>query len=557
MAQDGPWQQLPSPLRELLEGTPGAVGVLDTDLRYLYVNPALARMNGAPPEEHVGRTIAEIVPDIDARDDVLRAVLADGVPREAVSSGHTRVASPAGRRYWHGAYHRLEVAGTVVGLVGIVLEVTASRHQQHELEQARERLALMDSASTMIGTTLDMDTTCGELADFLVPVMADAASVEVLPPDGAASRGAAPGHLRLRRAALAAVPALLPHVQRFGAPGETVDYQPGSAIPRCLASGRPVVDNALPDDRLGRSAPNTDRVAAYRAARIHSALVVPLLARGRRLGTVTLVRAGESPGFGDDDLLVAQDLARRAAVSLDNARRYTREHGIALALQRALLAEPGAPHPGLRVAFRYRPAGTSALVGGDWYETAALPDGTTLVAIGDVMGHSLEAAVEMSHYQAMLRIVAAEGTSPGLLLDRMDRLLAQVETARPATCLAVIMDPARGVCTYASAGHLPPALVAPDGSVELLPVDPGPPLATGHGGCPEATAKLPPGHHLLLYTDGLVERREESIDESLDRLCRLRLPREATGDQLLDAVLAGLSPAPDDDVALLAAAFID
>ncbi|MFD9126898.1 PP2C family protein-serine/threonine phosphatase [Kitasatospora sp. NPDC059571] len=334
-----------------------------------------------------------------------------------------------------------------------------------------------------------------------------------------------------------------------------MDYQAGAAVPRCLAGGRPVVDNALPDDRFGRSAPNTARVAAYRAAGIHSALVVPLPARGRRLGTVTLVRAGDSPGFGDDDVLVAQDLARRAAVSLDNARRYTREHGIALALQRALLAEPGAPHPGVQVAFRYRPAGASALVGGDWYETVALAGGTALLAIGDVMGHSLEAAVEMSHYQAMLRIVAGEGLSAGPLLDRMDRLLAQVEAARPATCLSVVMDPARGLCTYASAGHLPPALVAPDGTVELLPVDPGPPLATGFGGFPEATAKVPPGHHLLLYTDGLVERREESIDASLARLTRLRLPRGAGGEQLLDAVLADLSPAPDDDVALLTAAF--
>ncbi|GJF33523.1 hypothetical protein KNE206_62230 [Kitasatospora sp. NE20-6] len=554
MPDDGAWQRLPSPLRELLEGTPGAVGVLDPELRYLYVNPALARINGAPADAHIGRTITEMVPGIDARVDVLRAVLDDGVPRETTSSGHTRARSPLARRYFHGAYHRLEVDGKVVGLAGILLEVTASRQQQHELEQARERLAMLDRASARIGTTLDMDTTCAELAAFLVPVLGDAATVEILPPDDtSAARGAAPGLLRLRRASVVVAPHLAALVRDIGPAGEYVDYRPGSPTRRALESGRPVIENLPGADRVRRAVSHPGRAAAYRSAGVHSELVAPLVARGRRLGTATLLRAGASPPFTEDDAVVAADLALRAAVTLDNARRFTREHSIALDLQRALLSEPGAPPPGLDVAFRYRPAGTSALVGGDWYETVALPDGTALLAIGDVMGHSLEAAVDMSRYQAMLRMVATEGLSPGPILDRMDRLMSPLDPGRPATCLAVVVDPATGACVYASAGHLPPALVAPDGTVTLLPVDPGPPLATGFGGFPEATALCPPGHHLLLYTDGLVERRDESIDASLARLTRLRLPPGANAEQLLDAVLAGLAPAADDDVAMLAA----
>ncbi|MEV6208022.1 SpoIIE family protein phosphatase [Kitasatospora sp. NPDC051914] len=554
MADDGVWRSLPSPLRELLEGTPGAVGVLDTDLRYLYVNSSLARMNGVPAEEHIGRTIAEIVPGIDARTDVLRAVLADGIPRETTSSGQTRVPSPLARRYFHGAYHRLEVDGRIVGLAGIVLEVTASRQQQHELERARERLAMLDSASTMIGTTLDMDTTCVELARFLVPELGDIASVDVLPPsEDAPALHASRRHLRLRRASLVSVPELEECARALGKAGEYIDHQPGSATRRALETGRPVVENLPSDARLGRAAASPDRLAALRRAGVHSGMVAPLVARGRPLGTVTLIRAGSSPLFTQEDAVVVADLALRAAVSIDNARRFTREHGIALDLQRALLAEPGAPHPGLEVAFRYRPAGASALVGGDWYETVARPDGTTLLAIGDVMGHSLEAAVEMSHYQAMLRMIASGNLPPGRILDRMDRLTAPLAAGRPATCLAVVMSPETGVCTFASAGHLPPALIAPDGSVRLLAVEPGPPLATGFGGFPEVTAQCPPGHHLLLYTDGLVERRSEPIDASLARLTRLRLPRDAGGEQLLDAVLTGLSPTADDDVALLAA----
>ncbi|BAJ28207.1 MULTISPECIES: SpoIIE family protein phosphatase [Kitasatospora] len=553
---DDLWAALPRPLRQVLDGTAAGVAILDTGLRYRYVNPALAGMNGVPAALHLGRTIAELLPDVDAREDVLRAVLADGRSRETTSSGHTRAAAPPHRRFWHGAYHRIDAEdGRPLGLVGIVLEVTASRRQQHELEQARARLALLDAAATQVGTTLDVDTTCGELAAFLVAHLADAATVELLPhPDSGHARPRPGGGRRLRRAALAADPALLPGVRRLGDRGEHVDYQPGSAIPRCLDSGRPVIENLLDDTELARSAPNAARVALYRELGIHSAVIVPLTARGQRIGTVTLMRAGTSPGFTGDDAVAAQDLAGRTAITLDNAGRYSREHAVAVDLQRAMLAEPGHPHPDVDVAFRYRPAGTGSLVGGDWYETVALPDGRTVLAIGDVMGHGIEAAAHMSHYQAMLRAMALLEPTADRLLTRMDGLACEVHDYRPSTCLVVYAEPARGRYALASAGHLPPAVVRPDGALTLLPVEPGPPLGTGLNGYVPTTAVLPPGHTLLLYTDGLVERRDEDIDRSLARLTALRLPAGATPARLLDAVLAH-APAPaEDDIALLAAA---
>ncbi|GLW56576.1 SpoIIE family protein phosphatase [Kitasatospora phosalacinea] len=550
------WSALPRPLRQVLDGTPAGIAVLDTDLRYRYVNPALAAMNGVPAERHLGRTIAELLPDIDAREEVLHAVLADGRARETTSSGHTRAASPLRRRYWHGAYHRIDAEdGRPLGLVGIVLEVTASREQQHELEQARSRLALLDAAATQVGTTLDVDTTCGELAAFLVEHLADAASVELLPhPDSPHARPRPDGGRRLRRAALAAAPALLAAVRRFGDRGEHVDYQPGSAIPRCLDSGRPVIENLLGDEELSRSAPNAERVARYREIGIHSGMIVPLTARGHRIGTVSLMRADGSPGFTADDAVAAQDLAGRTAITLDNASRYSREHAVAVDLQRAMLAEPGRPHPDVDVAFRYRPAGTGALVGGDWYETVALPDGRTVLAIGDVMGHGIEAATHMSHYQAMLRAMALVEPTADRLLARLDHLACEVHDYRPSTCLVVYAEPARGRYELASAGHLPPAVVRPTGELALLPVEPGPPLGTGLSGYVPTTVVLPPDHTLLLYTDGLVERRDEDIDRSLERLTALRLPPGAGPAPLLDAVLAH-APAPaEDDIALLAAA---
>ncbi|WP_329133856.1 SpoIIE family protein phosphatase [Streptomyces sp. NBC_01476] len=542
----------------LLSGTQAGVAVLDTGLRYRYVNPALARINGVRVAEHIGRTMSEVVPGVETREDLMRQVLADGIPRELVSSGQTRAESPHPQRFWQGSYHRLtEPDGQVVGLGAVILEVSADREIQLELERARERLLLLDAAAVRIGSTLDMDRTCQELADLLVEVLADAAGVEVLASGRGDGHGPPPpGTVRLRRAAMAARPELRHHVIAFGVPGEYVDYQRGSSVPRCLETGLPVVQNLLPDEEMGRSAPNSERVESYRAAGIHSALIVPLSARGDQLGTVTMVRAGSSAGFDDEDVAVARALADRAAISLDNARRYSREHGIAVELQRALLAAPGAPHPRVDVATRYLPAGATDLVGGDWFDTLALPGGLTLLAMGDVMGHGVEAAVEMSHYRSMLRVVAGGGDRPGLVLARMDAVLSAAGAERPATCLLGLADPVRGGAWFASAGHLPPAVISPRGEVALLDVPPGPPLGADLRGTYE-TVYVPwhPGHTLLLYTDGLVERRTEDIDTSLARLAGLVLPH-ATGplDALLARIVHRLSPtAAEDDVAILAA----
>lgn len=542
----------------LLHGTSAGVAVLDTDLRYVYVNPALALINGVDADAHIGRTIGDVVPGVDAGLDTLHQVLADGEPREMISSGQTRADSPHRLRVWRGSYHRLEDAhGRVRGLGAVIMEVSADREAQAELERTRERLELLDTAAVRIGRTLEVDRTCQELCDLLVEVIADAAGVELLAMSG--SEGRRPpqdGVLRLRRVSLASVSSLREAVPQFGVPGEFVDYQPGSAIPSCLETGRPVTYNVPDDAEMGRSAPNTERVAAYRAAGIHSALIVPLAARGARLGTVTLIRAGSSPAFGDDDVDVAVALADRAAISMDNARRYSREHGIAVELQRALLAAPGIPHPQVDVATRYLPSGATDLVGGDWFDTLALPGGVTLLAMGDVMGHGVEAAVEMSHYRSMLRVVAGDGDAPDAVLRRMDGLLAAARTERPGTCLLALADPVRGGCWFANAGHLPPAVVAPDGVITLLDVPPGPPLGAELGGQYEAVyADWPADHTLLLYTDGLVERRGEDIDTSLARLGGLTLPNaQGPLDGLLARVVHRLAPtAAEDDVALLAA----
>ncbi|WP_432093525.1 SpoIIE family protein phosphatase [Streptomyces sp. bgisy100] len=545
-------------LRNVLSGTTAGVAILDPQLRYLYVNPAFARTIGVPATSLLGRTINEVLPGIESRSDVLEQVLLDGLPREATTTGVTHTdasGAPGQRRWWHGAYHRLEIGGEVFGIAGIVVEVTASQEQQRALEQAQARLTLLDAAATRIGTTLDMDTTSGELAEFLVPLLGDVATVEVFPEETGQVRGVtASGGLRLRRSALASLPELREATRQLGLTGEYVDYPAGSAVPRCLATERPIMRNLQSEEELTQWVASPERLAAYRAVGIHSTLVVPLAARGHTIGTVSLARAGDSPAFTDEDVVNTQDLSGRAAITIDNARRYTRSQGIALELQRALLAEPGSPHPNVELASRYLPSGSSALVGGDWFETVRLPFGRTLLVMGDVMGHGVEAAVDMSNYRSMIRYVSASDLPPHRILRQLDTNISEGETGRPATCLLALVDPARGICSYSSAGHLPPAVLGADGRPQLVEVPPGPPLGTGFGGYDMVTREFGTGEVLILYTDGLVERRDEDIDRSLARLTRLRLPVAGTLDALLDQVLRHLTDrVAEDDVAVLAA----
>ncbi|WP_328901049.1 SpoIIE family protein phosphatase [Streptomyces sp. NBC_00441] len=540
-------------LAAVLDGTTAGVAVFDTELRYVYVNPSLVRHNGIPPAAHIGRRASEVLPDIDAREDLMRAVLADGRAREVTSSGRLPAESGTARVYWHGAYHRLEVDGRVVGVVGIVLEVMAD-DEQRRFAQAQRHLSLLDSANTRIGTTLDMDTTCAELADLVVPGLADVATVEVFPPDVAPPvRPAPPDVVRLRRAAMSAVRGLSGGVARFGVAGDYIDYQEEAAVPRCLATNQPVVEDLTDTERMSRAAPSPERVAAYQKLGLHSAVAVPISVRGAPIGVLGLLRAGGSPVFSDDDVVVARELAGRAAVHLDHARRFTHEHTIALELQRSLLSEPRPPHPHIQVATRYLPADRSVLVGGDWFDVIPLPDGRHLKAMGDVMGHGVEAAVAMSHYRSLLRLLADEELPPHRILEQLDRMVERSGIDRAATCLLAVVDRDGERCEVASAGHLPPVALDPGAArARICDVAAGPPLGTGFGGYRSTVLEAGPGTVLFMYTDGLVERRGEDIDAGVARLGELTLPDNGDLETFLDRVLERFGPGAEDDIAVMA-----
>lgn len=388
----------------------------------------------------------------------------------------------------------------------------------------RAPYGVVEDAVDSIGTTLNERTTCAEVARFLCRHGCDAAAVDLLPEDLPATARLPAG--ALTRAVTAGRADLLDSgLSRSG----------GGLEARALDAGQPVTAGTRPDGGVPRSV-----------------MTAPLLARGRVYGALLGVRTGS--GFSAQDTATLHYAAMLAAVHLGHDREYTAVHSTALNLQRALLEEPGRPHPNLDIATRYLPVGGATLVGGDWYETVRLHYGRTLLVIGDVMGHGLDAAVDMNAYRSTLRYVASADLPPHRVLRQLDAAVAEDSTRRPATCLLAQVDPARGTASIATAGHLPPVLFAADGTGRLLDLPVGPPLGTGVGGYALTTQSLAPGETLLLFTDGLVERRDEDIDVSLARLAALRLPPGCPPQDLLDHVLASVDAAgAEDDVAVLAA----
>ena len=551
----------------ILAEAPIGMGLLNAELRWVYTNAAFLSATGLDAAQILNRPAAAtpFAADLPA----IRRVLLEGNPRDGAHDGArdgSDGANNAGASAtaeaglvtatgtgWHVRYRRLEVDGRIAGVVAAV--TGPATPDQRRLDQARRRLAMQGAAAERIGTTLDVDITCIELAELTVPAMADLTIVEVLPYEvGDRGKGGAPEAPRMRRAALACAPGLRRRLGTLAMPGASVRPGADSAVARSLAAGRLVMANRLSDAELEDQAASPEILAAYRMAGVDSVLAVPLSARGRLVGVMTLARGRGREGFSDDDAVLIRDLADRAAVSVENARQYADSQSVTLELQRALLVEPGRPHSNLEVAARYLPSGNRALVGGDWYEIVRLPFGRTLLVMGDVMGHGVEAAVDMSIYRSAIRDAGGMDLPPHGILRHLDNLISKDDTARPATCLLGVADPNRGRWTFANAGHLPPALFAADRPTELVGLPTGPPLGTGVGGYEQVIVDLRPDQVLLIYTDGLVERRGEDIDVSLARLASLPLPAGGGLEDLLDDALRLVAPAAvEDDIALLAA----
>ncbi|MFC8428430.1 SpoIIE family protein phosphatase [Streptomyces sp. NPDC057253] len=419
---------------------------------------------------------------------------------------------------------------------------------------ARRRLELLSEAGVRIGTTLDVRTTARELAEAAVPQLADFVTVD-LPEAVLRGEESADPRSDLRRTVVHGIHDDCP----FHPVGKQVDYGPAMPQSRCLTSGQAVLEPDL-KAAAGWFAQDPEH-SAQLLSHVHSLIAVPLVARGTVLGVVGFYRALDSPAFGDDDRSLARELAARAALSIDNARRYTRERAMVLALQRSLLPHGVPDQDAVEVAHRYLPAESD--VGGDWYDVIPLSGSRIGLFVGDVVGHGMLSAATMGRLRTAARSFAELDFPPEEVLTHLDKLVGRLDREDPgavdagivgATCLYAIYDPTTQQCTMARAAHPPPALVRPDGTVWFPDLPAGPPL--GLGGLPFEAAELdlPEDSRLVLYTDGLIEDRHRDVDVVLDQLRATLAEAHGTPDETCEAILDTVAPAhPCDDIALLVA----
>ncbi|GGT83704.1 SpoIIE family protein phosphatase [Actinomadura citrea] len=536
-----------------------AMAIHDRDLRLVRVNDVMCRRINLTEAEVRGRLLRDVLPGPHWRllEQHLRHVLDTGQPVHRET--YRRVPGETRERNWSVFMSPLnDRAGRTQAVWVGVLDNT-------EQYRARQRLTMLSEASTRIGTTLDVTETAQELADMVVPHFAELAIVDLLEavlvgdePD--------PGPLT-DQIALRSVARRSAFDDGTGVDQSGLGLRPELWPPaRCLATGQAILMNVDDPEVVAAAARHPAWAEAIDRYRLRSILSVPIRARGVTLGVAAFVRSESAEPFEPDDVLLAEELTARAAVSIDNARRYTRERTTALTLQRSLLPHRLSEQSAVEAATCYLPASSHVGVSGDWFDVIPLSSARVALVVGDVVGHGIHASATMGRLRTAVRTLADVDSSPDELLTRLDDLVSrfsaeeatgahdEAENEVGATCLYAVYDPVSRRCTAARAGHPPPALIAPDGSVGFLDLPAGPPL--GVGGLPfESTeVELPEGSVLAFYTDGLVESRDHDIDVGLERLRRALTRRSSSLAETCDSVFnAALPDSPVDDAALLVA----
>ncbi|WP_327327716.1 SpoIIE family protein phosphatase [Streptomyces sp. NBC_01210] len=548
------WETDRSVLDGLFRRSPIGLAVFAPDLSILRVNRAIARFSQIPVEAHRGLRTGDFLIQRDSETVVsqLREVLETG--RSSISTEQPCVLrrDPDHELFVSISAFRMEdPSGRILGVTQTVEDVT-------DRYRARHRLALLNEASARIGTTLDVARTASELAEVAVPDLADCVSVDLLEP---VARGEEPSQEVLGTVRRMAIRSTMPDTPEVMYPvGRTIHIPPASLQARCLAARRPVID-AHQEGVTGWLSKDPERAERVLRLGDPSLMVVPLVARGLVLGLLSLWRWRRPDPFEEDDLTLAEEFASRAAVCIDNARRYTQQHDAALTLQHSLLPHEVPSHPAVEIAHRYLPADATTGVGGDWFDVIPLSGLRVALVVGDVVGRGINAAATMGRLRTAVHTLANLDLAPDEVLSRLDdlvdRLAAEQEPKDEhfpqvigATCLYAVYDPVSRHCALARAGHPPPAVVDPDGQVRLVDLPAGPPL--GLGGLPfeAAELELAEGSLLALYTDGLIQGHKRDVDESLAALCgALSLPVGSLEDTCSAVEDALLHDRPTDDVA--------
>ncbi|MGW1161612.1 SpoIIE family protein phosphatase [Streptomyces sp. NPDC002513] len=537
---------------------PVAMSVYDTQLRYLRANDRAAEILEVEGNTLVGRKFADTLCDDESGRSFhrsLRQVAETGRPVHY--ENHARVSSERREHAW------TVDMWPVRSDSGDVTAVALASVDDSEQYWARRRLMLLNEAAAVIGTTLDVPRTAEELLEVVVPRFADFASVDLLGwalgQDERPTEGANPV---MRRIAHRSVTEGTPEAAVRLGENDTYlpHWPPARALRECRAvlrrAGEPDFDRWLQE----RNARGVGDPAAREGA--HSVVAVPLMARDTTLGVAVFIRIGNPDPYAADDTVLAEELASRAAVCIDNARRFARERSTALALQHSLLPRSLPGPVALEVAHRYVPSGSTAGFGGDWFDVIQLSGSRVALVVGDVVGHGIRSSATMGRLRTAVRTLADVDLAPDELLTHLDDLVSHLASEGAgeevaelgATCLYAVYDPVSRRLDLAAAGHPAPAVLWPDGRARLVTVSAGPPL--GVGGLPfEAMElQLPEGSLIALYTNGLIRGRGRDLDWGVTALCRALEARQDSLDALCDTVLRAVLPEePGDDVALLLA----
>ncbi len=542
--------------------------LIDPDLRVRRVNNRFASVFGGAPDDHRGKGVHDYLPRGEAERvaATLRRVLETG---SSITDMHVTGFVPGSdvRRHWSVNLYRVHSgSGRPIGVAWLGIDITSRRAAAREAAAARRNLALLNEAGARIGNSLDLETTARQLLDVVVPDFCDLATVDLyqgLLAGDETPPGLADGSAELRRVAFASAVSDAPFA--------------GAGVPVSVGAVHHYPFNSPCADALRTARPQT--VPPENGGLVQSTLAVPMVAHDTVVGLVQFARTKGSEPFGDRDRDLAVELAARAAVCIDNARLYRREHERALILQRSLLP-PGDPEAsGLDIACRYLPGnantGRPSEVGGDWFDVIELPGHRTALVVGDVMGRGLRAAVAMGELRTAVRTLAQLDLEPAEVLSQLDEIArglgapggvqqATRAARRPreadlsevylATCVYAVYDSVTRRCTFANAGHLPPVLVEPGEQALMLDVPPGMPLGVGGEPFEEVEVDLPEGALLALYTDGLVESRDHPLDEGLQAFVSALSDPTQPLEDVCDHVLNTLDTHHgEDDIALLMA----
>jgi serine phosphatase RsbU (regulator of sigma subunit)/anti-sigma regulatory factor (Ser/Thr protein kinase) len=492
--------------------------------------------------------------DAEAGEAALRRVLRTGAPLtgQAVNLRPAGDGPPQRVSLW--AFRVEDAAGAPEGVLALYVDALA-------LQRTRRELDLLQRAAVRIGGSLDPRRAAQDLVDVLVPALGDLATVSLAE---AVLHGDEPprlrggGDLHLRRVAVASA----------GGPYPDVLLQPGGTVPPVLATAelRELQDGraaVFDPETVARQFDDPTQVRHFVPEGGHSALWAPLFARGLVLGTVTVWRTEQPDPFDEQDVDMLTEIASRSALNVDNARRYLRERRSVLALQQRLLPRATTESPAAETAGLYRPAEGGSGISGDWYDVIPLPSFRVALTAGDVSGHGLYATATMGRLRTAVRTLADLELDPTELLTHLDdgvRQLAGESDAQSrvdSTCLYAVYDPVTCLCHLASAGHPPPVVVRPDGTVKVVDVSAGPPLGVGGMPFDTTTVDLEPGSVLALYSKGLIQQDDTDVESGLRWLTESLAASCGQGRSLVEAGRALLAALPDgrrsDDIALLLA----